>query len=180
MGGIATLRSFSELDEGHAVEAGLSREKFCAFVERLASIARPGDEATPLLVALGRVVETSHWMEGSFQIEITGDDCDSAVGAYVDDGAVRERLIAPTTLPIPFDLFVDTIASQPEVVARLRVEKKRGGLVLTAPSSSSSVVRAYEIDEQSLGVSSRTTSPPPASFDARRTTAAAEDPKSRP
>jgi hypothetical protein len=172
MVGIAALRSVAELDEGHAVEAGLSREKFCAFVERIAAISKPDDATAPLLTTLGRVVETSHWMEGNFEIEITGDDCDSALCAYVDDGAIRERLVPPTTIPVPLRAFVEAIEREPALVAALRVETMDGRMVMSA-AKNTAVVRTYEIEDRSLDAHS--TMPPPPDFDAKQTTAAARD-----
>jgi hypothetical protein len=114
-------------------------------------------------------------MEGTFEIEITGDDCDSALSAYVDDGAIRERLVPPTALPIPVRTFLAAIAEEPGLVATLHAVTKTDALVLKARSGANAVAQHYEIEEQSLDAPSRITAPPPPDFDARRSTAAARD-----
>ena len=124
------LSSCSEITSAHAKEAASSSSALRAFFMQIEKIARPKDGAVNLFLVLARLAET-RWMEGHVRIELKPiDDVTSLV--IIDDLGlgIRERILPPTRLNVPFTEFSEGLDRYPGIVLPLGIAEEGGTLVL--------------------------------------------------
>ncbi len=155
------LTSCAELTAEHADEAASSPASLRALLAWASEIARPGEGAPKVLMAIARLV-SAEWFEGAPYVEIRGDDSTAALSVFADHGiGIRERVVPEARLRVPADEFVRAVRLAPQLVAPFLVREHEDVLVLAAPDALLEPAETIVIDEQSLYEQARTTAPPP-------------------
>lgn len=157
-----SLASCAELTTAHADEAARSSSSLRALLAWASEIARPGEGAPKLLMAVARLTD-AEWFEGTPFVEIRGDDATTTLSIFADHGmGIRERVVPLTRLAVGFDEFARAVRLAPRLVAPFRALEKDDALVLCPPDAApEEPIETIVIDQQSLHENERTTSPPP-------------------
>jgi hypothetical protein len=121
MGAVTNPRRSREVHDVDAPEATASPEKLAQLLDRVALVTRPGDGAATLLFALGRISSSSRWLDDGFYVEIAGNDVDSQLEIWSERGSMRERIVGPTTFPVPVSEFIAALENDPTLVGSLRI-----------------------------------------------------------
>ncbi len=166
MGEFSTLSSCSQLSSELARQAAQSHGSMRDLLARFAEIAKPGEGAPKIIVALARLCEQS-WYDGRLRVEISGDDERTTIEVLAELGVgIVERLLPLTRLDVAFDEFVRAIDLAPDLMLPLRATDYEHKLVLTpllTPEQiAAAALPAIELDDRSLGDGERKTAPPPA------------------
>ncbi|HEY8076831.1 MAG TPA: hypothetical protein VIF62_22045 [Labilithrix sp.] len=165
MGEITSLSSCSQLSGELARDAAQSHASMRDLLARFAEIAKPGEGAPKIIVALARLCEQS-WYDGRLRVEISGDDARTTIEILAELGVgIVERLLPLTRLEVAFDEFVRAIDLAPELMLPLRATDYENKLVLTPlltpEESAAAALPEIELDDRSLGDGERKTAPPP-------------------
>lgn len=117
-------------DVEHAIE---SRERFRAFLDRVAAVAAPEDGGPKVLLACA-ALSSCAWLSAPLRVELEGDENATRV-SLLSDGAFRERVFPVVALNVPFDEFVRAVRLAPQLFSPLVVrDSAPARLVLTDPS----------------------------------------------
>lgn len=147
------LSSCAELTELHAEEAARSSASMREFLGWATVVARPGEGAPKVLMALARLAYAD-WLEGPPYIEVRGDDTATTLSIFCDHGVgIRERIVPLVRLGVPFDEFVRAVRVAPHLVHPLRLTVKPDALCVGSAevTTESGVHRApIAIDRRSL------------------------------
>ncbi|MBX3190312.1 MAG: hypothetical protein KF819_25155 [Labilithrix sp.] len=148
-------------------------------LKRVAEIAKPGSGCPKVLMAVARLVGQD-WLEGGeLRVELTGDDEKTTLTIMCEYGVgIRERLLPPTELRVPFDEFARALELSPSLVLPLRISDDVGKITLTpllTPEKRAEEAVAVRIDERSLGETERKTAPPKQGAEPEAVFAAAPD-----
>jgi hypothetical protein len=156
------LTSCAELTNEHADQAVKSAESFRAFLTWAAGIARPGEGAPKVLMAVARLTRTG-WVDGAPYVEIRGDDESTTLSIFADHGmGIRERMVPLTRLHVPLEEFSRALRLAPQLIAPFRSTQRGDALILTPPGEEEppkSSRESIRIDERSLHVQERKTVP---------------------
>lgn len=163
---LATLGSCSELTSAHAKQAASSPATMRMLLERVATIARPGEGCPKVLNAVAHLVG-QEWLDGQLHVELIGDDDATTLTVMADYGVgIRERILPATRFAVPYDEFARALELAPALVLPLRITDHGDKLVLTPLLSPEDTVEhappAFEVEDKSLGEDLRKTAPPPA------------------
>jgi len=163
---LEALGSCAELTSAHAKKAATSPALMRALLERVASIARPGEGCPKVLTAVAHLIG-QEWVDGRLYVELAGDDDETTLTVMAEYGVgIRERILPATRFAVPYDEFARALELAPALVLPLRVSDLGTKLVLTPLLSPEAAVEqappAFEVDEGSLGEDLRKTAPPPA------------------
>ena len=156
------LASCAELTTEHAEQAARSSASLRALLTWASEIARPGEGAPKVLMAIARLVGAD-WVEGVLFVEIRGNESSTTLSIFADHGmGIRERVVPLTRLSVGFDEFVRAVRLAPKLVAPFVATEKGGALVLSPPDAApEEPIETIVIAEQSLHDNERTTAPPP-------------------
>jgi len=158
------LASCAELTTEDAEEASRSASSMRALLAWAARIARPGEGAPKLLMAIARLAK-AEWVDGTPVIEIAADGNETTLAIFSDHGmGIRERLLPQTRIRVPVDEFTRAVRLAPQLISPFQAQDRAGTLVLTPPEADSAEGDAREaiaIDEKSLHEQERKTAPPP-------------------
>lgn len=127
-----------------------------------ADVARPGEGAPKILMALARLTDAP-WVEGTPYVELAGDDVTTTISVYADHGlGIRERVVPTTRLAAPLDEFARAVQLAPGLAAPFEAAPRRDAIVLALPEAALEETReSITIDESSLHEQERKTAPPP-------------------
>lgn len=155
------LKSCAELTNAHAEQAVSSGEAFRAFFAWAARVARPGEGAPKVLMAISRLLR-AEWIEGWPRSEIRGDDTATTVSVVADMGmGIREKVVPDLLLPVPFEEFVRAVKLAPQLLGPMRVRHEEDALFLSpipaADESAPGSAEAIRIDDRSLLAQERPT-----------------------
>jgi hypothetical protein len=162
---LATLESCSDLTSELAAQAASSSDGFRTLLKRVAEIARPGQGAPKLLIAVAHLVGQD-WIEGELRVELSGDERSTTIIVICEFGeGIRERLVPATRLQVPIDEFERALELSPKLILPLKFTDELDKLVLT-PLVSADTKRSgrppeLDLDEVDLGEEERPTAPPP-------------------
>jgi hypothetical protein len=156
------LASCAELTADHAEEAALSASSMRALLIWAARIARPGEGAPKVLMAIARLAR-AEWVEGTPYVEISGDEDVTALSVYADHGmGIRERVVPLARLKVPVDEFARAVRLAPQLVAPFQAQQRGSLLLLSLPEAAlEEPLEAIKIDDSSLHEQERKTAPPP-------------------
>jgi hypothetical protein len=158
------LASCAELTTEDAEEASRSANAMRALFVWAARVARPGEGAPKLLMAIARLAR-AEWVDGTPVIEISGSSTETTIAIFSDHGmGIRERLLPQAKLRVPVDEFARAVRLAPQLISPFRAQERKGTLVLTPPEAEvapDSVRESIAIDEKSLHEQERKTAPPP-------------------
>ncbi len=159
---LAKLASCAELTIEDAEEAASSSSKLRELLEWASRIARPGEGAPKVLMAVARLARAD-WVEGSPYVEIGGDESVTTLAVVVDHGSgIRETLLPRTRIPVPCEEFERAIRLAPQLVAPFRPVYRDGTILLaTDDVNLEAHPEAVEIADSSLHEQARKTAPPP-------------------
>jgi hypothetical protein len=160
-----TLTSCAELTMEHAQDAASSASAMRAFLTWATAIARPGECAPKVLMAIARLAHAD-WLDGTPYIEIRGDESTTTLSVFSDHGlGIRERVVPLARFPVSFDEFARAVRLAPKLVAPLEATQRGDAVYLTPPSESEEPTKtnhkAIRIDDKSLHAQERRTAPPP-------------------
>lgn len=146
----------------HAEEAARSSVSMRALLTWASKIARPGEGAPKVLMAIARLGRAD-WVEGTPYVEIRGDDDFTTLSVFADHGlGIRERVVPLVRLGVPIDEFARAVRLAPQLVAPFKSQHHETMLLLTLPESALEAPReAIKIDDSSLHEQERKTAPPP-------------------
>jgi hypothetical protein len=151
------LATCAELTNEHADAAAHSAESFRAFLAWAAEIARPGEGAPKVLMAIARLAHAD-WVDGSPYVEIRGDESSTTLSIFADHGmGIRERVAPLAHLRVSFDEFARAVRLAPQLAAPFESDQIGDALYLTPPGMTPGVTEESEhqdirIDERSLYV----------------------------
>ena len=163
---LETLGSCVELTSALAKEAAKSSASMRVLLERVATIARPGEGCPKVLAAIAHLVG-QEWVDGRLHVELAGDDDTTTLTVMADYGVgIRERILPATRFAVPFDEFARALELAPTLVLPLRVSEVGAKLVLTPlltpEEQGEQPPPTFEVEDRSLGEDLRKTAPPPA------------------
>lgn len=160
--GLYSLASCAELTAEHAEQAARSSVSLRALLSWASEVARPGEGAPKVLMAIARLVG-AEWFEGTPFVEIRGDDSTTMLSVFADHGfGIRERVVPVARLAVGFDEFARAVRLAPRLVAPFHATETADSLVLApADVTPDEPAQPIVIDEQSLHENERTTAPPP-------------------
>ncbi|MDB4942713.1 MAG: hypothetical protein JWP97_2247 [Labilithrix sp.] len=163
---LSTIQSCTELTVEHAKHAATSSDAMRKLLKRVAEVARPGEGAPKLLMAIARLVGQD-WVEGELRVELAGDDATTTLIVMADFGVgIRERMFPMVRLSVPIDEFHRALELAPQLVLPLKITDETGKIVLTpllTPEERNRDEQTvdYVLDQKSLTEDARTTAPPP-------------------
>ena len=162
---LEALGSCAEFTSAHAKFAASSPALMRILLERVATIARPGEGCPKVLGAVAHLVG-QEWVDGSLYVELTGDDDVTTLTVFADYGVgIRERILPATRFAVPFDEFSRALELAPALVLPLRINDLGTKLVLTPlltpEQEAEQAPPTFEVDDRSLGEDLRKTAPPP-------------------
>ena len=158
---LEALASCAELTTEHAERAARSSASLRALLTWASEIARPGEGAPKVLMAIARLVG-AEWIDGTLFVEIRGNETTTTISIFADHGmGIRERVVPLARLPVGFDEFVRAVRLAPQLVAPFRATEKNGALLLSPPDAApEEPMEPIVIAQQSLHQNERTTAPP--------------------
>lgn len=156
------LASCAELTSEHLDEAAASSTAMRALLTWAERVARPGQGAPRLLLALARLPD-AEWIEGTPYVEVLGAGDATVISVFTSHGGgIRERVFPTVRIPAPVHEFLRAVDRDARVVQPMRVLPRSNG-VLLAPIEldEEDMADAIAIDERSLHEQARKTAPPP-------------------
>ena len=124
------LFSCSEITSAIAKEAAASSTALRAFFAQLEKIARPKDGAVNIFLVLARLAE-ARWMEGHVRVELRPADEMTSIVVIDDLGlGIRERVLPPTRLGVPFKELSEGLDRYPGIVLPLGITEEKDAIVL--------------------------------------------------
>jgi hypothetical protein len=160
------LASCAELTTEHAEEAVSSASSMREFLTWATAIARPGEGAPKVLMAIARLVGAD-WLDGTPYVELRGDETTTALSVFSDHGmGIRERVVPLARFRVSIDEFARAVRLAPQLVAPLRAAQRGDAVYLTLAEgsdepSTKSGHQSIRIDDRSLHEQERRTAPPP-------------------
>lgn len=152
------LTSCAELTNEHAEHAVRSAESFRAFIAWAAAVARPGDGAPKVLMAIARLIGKS-WVEGTPKVEIRAEQTTTTLSVFAEHGAgIRERIVPIARLHVPFAELTQAIRLAPQLILPFEATEATDVIFLSPPGpAKADEVEAIRIDGRSLHEQERET-----------------------
>lgn len=139
------LTSCSEISSTIAKEAAASSAALRAFFTQLERIARPRDGAVNIFLVLARLAE-ARWIEGHVRIELRPAEEMTSIVVIDDLGlGIRERVLPPTRLRVPFQELTEGLDRYPGIVLPLGIAEENDAIVLVPL-----MARAEELEDRAL------------------------------
>lgn len=159
---LAKLASCAELTIEDAEEAASSSRNIRELLEWASRIARPGEGAPKVLMAIARLARAD-WVEGTAYAEIGGDASGTTLAVFVDHGmGIRETLLPRTRFLVPCDEFARAIELAPQLIAPFRAVRRGDRILLaTEDVDLDAHPESIAIADSSLHEQVRKTAPPP-------------------
>ncbi len=113
---LSTVHCCADITDSLATEAAGSRDDMRALLVHAAKISRPGEGASKILLALGRMVVTPiAWVQGELRADFvaSGDKTDADIKWVV--GGFLERVFPTVTFDAPLDEFVRAVRLAPRM-----------------------------------------------------------------
>ncbi len=124
------LTSCSEITSAVAKEAAASSSALRAFFMQLEKMARPADSGVNVFLVLARLAE-ARWMEGHVRIELRPAEEMTSIVVIDDLGlGIRERVLPPTRLGVPFKELAEGLDKYPGIVLPLGIAEEKDTIVL--------------------------------------------------
>jgi len=150
-----------DLTEAHIKEAIGDRTSMAKLLRELASLARPGEGAPKILIAIARIAEPGcDWLEGTLRVEIApvqGAEKTKTLISIAEDlgGGVLELLFPRLTLDVPIAEFERSLRLAPRAVEPLAIKVAKdqpGKLFLTHKKTKSTKAQSpsFEVAEDCL------------------------------
>lgn len=129
-GGMTTC---AELTMEDAEEAACSSASMRALLAWAGRIARPGEGAPKVLMAIARL-RRADWVQGTPYVEIRGDASTTTLSVVSHHGiGIYEQLLPQTVMQVPVDEFTRAIRLAPQLIAPFRAHP-RGDALFLAPA----------------------------------------------
>jgi hypothetical protein len=155
------LASCAELTTEHAAEAAESSTSMRTLLAWASRIARPGEGAPKLLMAMARLAR-AEWVDGAVYLEISGHDLETSIARFTDHGTgIRERLLPPVLLRVSVEEFMRAVRLAPQLIAPLHGIQRGDKLILAESGTSIDERPSIPIAATSLLEHERKTTPPP-------------------
>jgi hypothetical protein len=153
------MTSCAELTMDDAEEAALSADSMRALLAWAAEIARPGQGAPKVLMAIARLPRAD-WVAGTCYVEIKGTASATTLSVVADRGmGLSEHLLPQTVMQVPVDEFARAVRLAPQLIAPLRALQHGDALILApAESTLDTVIQRLASAHEHV---SETSSPPP-------------------
>ena len=145
-----------------------ARQKVYALLDHMAAIGKPKQGAVKILLVLSRMA-TREWIEGDLEVRVSGDDVETRLEIFVNDGLSLQKIRPPLALAVPYEEFRRAISAKAEMLAPLRVAGAVGAtktrLVAKEVMRRATVPPPFAKVEAAIAPRGRSRRPPPRAID---------------
>ncbi len=121
----------SDLGMRHILTALGSKHDAAALLHHMASISRPGEGASKVLVLFARMLHAD-WLRGNLVVELVADGVATAIEVVVEVNGRREPLFPLAHFHAPIDEFLAAIERHRALLAPLLVRRRDSARIVLA------------------------------------------------
>jgi hypothetical protein len=123
--------AFKGADMDLPAERSPTKDEMGALLVRIGASPQSALGIVASLADAVRALRGCAWLDGEPGMELTSEPGGVTVQLYAEQGAVRERVLPPMTIPLPLDELDVAAQGAPELFAPLRMQHHEGKLVFT-------------------------------------------------
>jgi hypothetical protein len=133
-------------------EEVLTHAEATSVLQGVARAARSGYGIARALADIARSIRLCPWIEGELRMEIVGENDEATLHIYSEQGAVRERVLAPVTFVVPLEEIEAAVQATLLGFAPFHVVRHKGKVVFSSSNAATLPPPQVEVAPESLDV----------------------------